>query len=100
MQSFLLKQMLPFFLPLLTGFLTTQATDLLKRASSWVDNQSAGVKQILAGGIAFGLTQLAPLVQNLCPAGTTCDLGNLNVSALVAFLVALALKHSQQIKAA
>jgi len=57
-----MRELLAMFVPVLVAALTALAVQYLKKASAFLDQAPAFLKQLAAVGIAFGLTKLGALL--------------------------------------
>lgn len=94
-----MPELLTLALPLIVGSLTFIAVQLVKHASTFVDEQPAAVKRLLALAIAFSVTWLAELAGASSPCTVAAAEGCLQsltptaVQGVIAALVAMAV-HS------
>lgn len=96
--STMTQDVLAIVLPLLVGYATVPVMDRLKHAVSWIDAQPAAVKQGLVAAIASALTLAARMLQTTLP--TDLALWDVTtVDALIAAVVAVAVKQGHQIAA-
>ncbi len=100
MGNFLIQHFLPVFVPAIAGYLTNLAMngidDVLKLTSTW----PATVKQAAVIVIAAGVTAANAQWGFNLPVDPNALLTQPNVQTIIAALIAFAIKHSQQLKAA
>ena len=85
-------------MPIVVGFLTVPITDAIKHGIKWLDAQPAPVKQGLTAAVAAALTLAARLLETQLPADLALWDAS-TVDALVSAVFAMAVKHSQKLKA-
>jgi hypothetical protein len=83
--------------PVLVGFLTPFVLDALKRASGWLDAAPAFVKQGAAIAIAAAATTLGTVLQVGSLPADLAQWDHQTVEALVAGILAIAVKQHQQL---
>lgn len=100
MTGFLIEHFLPVFIPAIAGYLTNLAMngidDVLKLTAKWPDTVKQAAVIVIAAGVTAANAQWG---FNL-PTDAASLLTQPNVQTIIAALIAFALKHSQQLKAA
>lgn len=97
MKDFLLQKGIELALPLILGLITPRIMDLLKKASAWLDNAPATVKQVMV----FVITGVATATAHALGIAIPTDLSAWDaqlVSTVLGGLLAIAMKQQTQVK--
>lgn len=92
--SWLVQVLVPIFLPLVTGFLTTGSMQWLKKISDFIDSLPATIKPLVVFALSTAITiaaKAAGVALNVTDLGA---LSSTDVQAVLGGLVAIALHHS------